>query len=163
MISSVDFVSLDVFAALRPAPDMLAISIGDNDQAAPENFGEFVAGLRLEFLDCDEVDAAVLGIPTECLFSARHLEHVLAFAREHHAEPQSYRLVVHCHLGSSRSSAVALVAHHLTKCEFPRHQDAHYANGHVLRIAAAEVGAIAAPQKAPGSEPHPYLPTQLQI
>jgi predicted protein tyrosine phosphatase len=163
MITCLDYVSLEVFEGLAPAPDMLAISIGDHDQEPPANLTHFAAGLRLEFLDCDEVDAAVYGIPTEQLFSARQLAQVVDFVREHHARPQHCRLVIHCRLGSSRSSAVALVARHLTQCDFPRMEDAHFANGHVLRMASSELGAITAPRKSAGPEPHPYLPVNLQI
>jgi predicted protein tyrosine phosphatase len=163
MISSVDFVFLDVFEALAPAPDMLAISIGDHDQAAPANLGAFQDGLRLEFLDCDEVDVAMYDMPAGVLFSAQQLDALAAFVRRHDGSRVPLRLVVHCRLGSSRSSAVALVAHHLTGCDFPRLQDAHHANRHVLRMATDRFGAISAPDKSAGPEPHPYLPTQLQI
>lgn len=163
MISSIDFVSLDVFETLPPAPDMLAISIGDHDQAPPANLVDFRDSLRLQFLDCDEVDVAVYGMPACVLFSAQQLEDLVAFVRGHHAEAEPRRLVVHCRLGSSRSAAVALVAHHLTNCAFPRLADAHHANRHVLRLAGAKFGAISAPEKAAGPEPHSYLPSQLQI
>lgn len=163
MILSIDYVSLEVFEALRPAPDMLAISIGDHDQHPPENLAGFAACLRLQFLDCDEVDAAVYGIPAEHLFTQDQLAQVVEFVREHHAQPQPYRLVVHCRMGSSRSSAIALVAQHLTQADFPRLADAHFANGHVLRVASGTLGAIAAPRKASAPEPHPYLPVNLQI
>ena len=163
MITAIDFVSLEVFQALAPAPDMLAISIGDLDQAPPDNLPRFTASIRLAFLDCDEVDVAGYGMPQKVLFSQAQLATLARFVAERHADPEQYRLVVHCRMGSSRSAAVALVAHHLTKGEFPRYADAHHANGHVLRLAAATFGAIAAPQKALGDEPHPYLPTQLQI
>lgn len=163
MIRCIDYVSLDVFEALAPAPDMLAISIGDPDQPPPANLTDFAGGLRLQFLDCDEVDAAVYGIPAEHLFTAGQLAQVVDFVREHHVQVQSYRLVVHCRMGSSRSSAVALVAQHLTQGEFPRLADAHFANGHVLRVASGALGTVTAPRKAPGPEPHPYLPANLQI
>jgi predicted protein tyrosine phosphatase len=163
MICCVDFVSLDVFQALTPAQDMLAISIGDQDDAAPANMSGFPAALRLEFLDCDEVDVADYGMPVEVLFSTVQLAQLISFVGTYHADPQRYRLVVHCRLGSSRSAAVALVAHHLTLCDFPRHPDAHHANGHVLRLASNAVGTVTAPRKVAGPEPHPYLPSQLQI
>lgn len=141
---------------------MLAISIGDHDQAPPSNIDQFTAHIRLPFLDCDEVDVAVYGMPEEVLFSQEQLATLARFVAARHADPEQYRLVVHCRMGASRSAAVALVAHHLTKCEFPRHADAHHANGHVLRLASATFGAIAAPEKV-GGEPHPYLPSHLQI
>ena len=163
MISAVDFVSLDVFEALLPAPDMVAISIGDHDQVPPANLGSFQDALRLEFLDCDEVDVATYGMPASVLFSTQQLDALAAFVRRHDGSQPRLRLVVHCRLGSSRSSAVALVAHHLTGCDFPRLQDAHHANRHVLRMASDRFGAISVPNKHAGPEPHPYLPTQLQI
>lgn len=163
MIAAVDFIALDTFEAVTSAPDMLAISIGDPDQSAPLNLAAFAAGLRLQFLDCDGTDVQLHGIPEAVLLSAAQMAQLLTFVRAHHAEPLPYRLVVHCRAGSSRSAAVALVAHHLTQCDFPRHADAHYANRHVLGLAARELGAIAAPQKAVGPEPHAYLPLQLQI
>lgn len=163
MIVSLDYVSLDVFEGLAPAPDMLAISIGDHDQAPPANLVDFSASLRLAFLDCDEVEAAVYGIAADNLFSAQQLAQVVDFVKHHHARAEPLRLVVHCRMGSSRSSAVALVAHHLTQSAFPRQPDAHFANSHVLRLAACELGEIRVPQKTIGPEPHPYLPVHLQI
>lgn len=163
MITCVDFVSLDVFKDLKPGQDMLAISIGDHDQTAPANLSSFAAALRLVFLDVDEVEAAEYGMPDDVLFSPAQLEQVTSFVGAHHADPQRYRLVVHCRLGASRSAAVALVAQHLTMCDFPRHADAHHANGHVLRLASAALGAIVPPLKTIGPDPHPYLPSQLQI
>lgn len=163
MITAVDFISLDVFEALVPSPDMLAISIGDHDQAPPENLPGFAAGLRLEFLDCDEVAAAQNGLPAGALFSKAQLAQLTRFVGTRHADPQPYRLVVHCRMGASRSAAVALVAHHLTMCDFPRHADAHHANRHVVRLACPAVGAIEVPRRTAGPEPHAYLPSQLQI
>lgn len=163
MITALDFVSLDVFQAMVPGPDMLAISIGDLDQAPPANLVHFAAKLRLAFLDCDEVDVAAYHMPPDVLFSRAQLDAVANFVATHQADPQQYRLVVHCRLGSSRSAAVALVAHHFAKCDFPRYADAHYANGYVLRLASEVFGAIAAPRKVARDEPHPYLPAQLQI
>jgi predicted protein tyrosine phosphatase len=164
MIAAVDFVSLDVFLELKPAPDLLAISIGDPADLLPANLTEFADALRVQFLDCCLRDVHVFSLPASVLCSAAQLELILCFVRRHHARPQRCRLVVHCRMGSSRSAAVALVAHHLTDCDFPRLADAHYANEYVLELASETLRAyIAAPRRIQGAEPHAYLPLQLQI
>ena len=67
-------------------------------------------------------------------------------------------------MGSSRSAGVALLVDALTQCEFPRRPDAHFANTHVVQLAARALGkSIDIPQKHVGDEPHPYLGPYLQI
>jgi predicted protein tyrosine phosphatase len=164
MIDSVDFVSLDVFEELVPAPDMVAISIGDPAQLPPSNLGAFAGALRVEFLDLEPADLVQLRVPREALCSFELVQSIIDFVRTWNGGRQHYRLVVHCRMGSSRSAAVALLAHAMTLCEFPRRADAHYANAHVVKLAARALFLpIEIPQKLVGDEPHPYLPSQLQI
>jgi len=164
MIDAIDFVSLDVFEALVPAPDMVAISIGDPAQLPPANLGAFAGALRVEFLDLEPADLVQLRIPREALCSLELVQSVIDFVRTWNGGRQHYRLVVHCRMGSSRSAAVALIAHAMTLCDFPRRPDAHFANTHVVKLGARALWLpIDIPQKSAGDEPHPYLPMQLQI
>jgi len=164
VLAAVDFIAQDVFEALTPAGDMLAVSIGDPGQLPPANLAGFRAVLRLEFLDCDQADVEQHGVPECVLCTPAQLQQLVDFVRQHHAAVPPLRLVVHCRMGSSRSAAVALIAHHLTECDFPRHPDTHHANRHVLDLAAAALGArVPAAGKHAGDEPHPYLPLGLQI
>lgn len=164
MLAAVDFVAQDVFETLAPARDLVAVSIGDPAQAPPANLAGFSNALRLEFLDCDQHDVEHQGVPEAVLCSLAQMDQLIEFVRARHAAPEVLRLVVHCRMGSSRSAAAALVAHHLTQCTFPRHPDAHHANSHIVGLAARALGAdIAVPRKSTDGEPHAYLPQQLQI
>lgn len=164
MLKAVDFIARDTFTGLAPEPDLAVISIGDPAEMPPTHLRRFSPTLRLEFLDLEPADLEKWGIPEEALCLPDQVEQVIGFVRALQAAPSAYRLVVHCRMGSSRSAAVALVAHSLTQCDFPRHQDAHYANKHVVALAEAILGqSIAIPEKQPGDEPHPYLPMKLQI
>jgi predicted protein tyrosine phosphatase len=164
MIDSVDFVALDVFEAIAPAPDMLVISIGDPAQPAPANLGGFAGVLRVEFLDLEPADLVQLRIPRDALCSLELVQRIIDFVRTWTAGRQHYRLVVHCRMGSSRSAAVALIANAMTLCDFPRQADAHYANAHVVELGARALFLpISIPQKSGDGEPHPYLPPRLQI
>lgn len=165
MITAIDYVCLETFQALTPAPDLIAISIGSPAQMPPPNLEKFPAFLRLEFLDCDESDVAKHGIPEEFLFNDEQLKLLLGHINKYHHAAERWRLVVHCQMGSSRSAAVALVAHHIAQCDFPRLPDAHYANTRVLDVASRELQmAIHRPvREMTPDEPHPYLPLALQI
>lgn len=165
MITALDYIGLDAFEQVRPAQDMVAISIGSPAQVPPANLVAFKDALRLEFLDCDQADIEKHGIPAEFLFQLEQLQQVIAFVQRHHHSREPTRLIVHCQLGSSRSAAIALVAHHYVDCEFPRRADAHFANAHVLALFAHSAGsslAVTKPMAIEG-EPHAYLPLQLQI
>lgn len=165
MITAVDFIARDVFAELKaPAQDMAAISIGDPAEMPPDNLYRFGKALRLEFLDCDLEGLDKWGFPEEALCTREQVAELVAFVAELQAQPSKHRLVVHCRMGASRSAAVALVVHAMTQCDFPRYEDAHYANTHVVQLAADALGqAIPIPKKLEGDEPHPYLPMKLQI
>lgn len=164
MITAVDFIALNTFTALVPAPDMVAISIGDPAQMPPENLSAFSQAVRMEFLDLEPAEVEHYGMPKEVLFSHEQALQLRDFVQALHAEPRPYRMVVHCRMGSSRSAAVALAVHQLTGCEFPRQPDAHFANLHVVKLAARVTSAtIEVPRKLEGGEPHTYLPPELQI
>ena len=164
MITAVDFIALNTFTTLVPAPDLVVISIGDPAQMAPENLSEFARSLRMEFLDLEPAEVSHYGMPDEVLFSHEQALQLSDFVQALHAEPRAYRMVVHCRMGSSRSAAVALAVHKLTGCGFPRRPDAHFANRHVVELAARVTStAIEVPRKLEGDEPHHYLPLQLQI
>lgn len=164
MLAAVDFVAQDVFETLAPARDLVAVSIGDPGQAPPASLAGFATSLRLEFLDCDRDDVEHHGVPETVLCSPAQMGQLIDFVRARHGASDVLRLVVHCRMGSSRSAAAALVAYHLTQCDFPRHPDAHHANRHIVALAARALGAdIAVPCKRTDGEPHQYLPQQLQI
>ncbi len=164
MIEAVDFVSLATFEALKPTERMVALSIGDPAQMPPANLVQFAAWRRDEFLDCEPEDLEQWGIPEEALCSLEAVTQMRDYIALLHGGSVRYRLVVHCRMGSSRSAAVALMAHAMTGCDFPRHADAHFANKHVVALARLALGTdIVIPEKLQGDEPHPYLPLSLQI
>lgn len=164
MIVAVDFVSLEVFETLRPASDMIAISIGDPGQALPANLVGFTGWLRAEFLDLEPGDLVQNRLSPDVLCTFEQVQPILDFVRTWDDSLNRYRLIVHCRMGSSRSAAVALIAHAMTLCDFPRRPDAHFANAHVVQLAAHALSLpIEIPTKLTGDEPHPYLAAGLQI
>jgi predicted protein tyrosine phosphatase len=164
MISAVDFICLETFKELKPASDLIALSVGDLAQMPPANLDKFVDSLRLEFLDVEPSDLVEFGLPVEVLCTTGQIDQLVEFIRSRHEVEKQYRVVAHCRLGSSRSAAVALVVHALTGCEFPRHPDAHNANRHVVELARAATGRhIDIPARNANGEPHEYLPLALQI
>ena len=161
MLTAVDFISLKEFEAVQVAPDMAAISIGDPGDGPPRGLSRFQRGLRLHFLDIEPQDVATPDAPG--LFKLSQAREVADFVTCLHSAPTRFRLVTHCLMGASRSAAVALFVHVLTGCEFPRRQDAHYANVHVVRLAEEVCGR---PIEIPAffkTYPHEYLPASLQI
>lgn len=139
MLASVDFLSLESFLGLRPATDRAVISIGDPDDDTPAALVEYKHTLRLQFLDLDAGDEAAM--PGATLFTQTQVAQVVEFVRGLHAQAEPLRLVVHCRMGASRSAAVALIAHSLTGCAFPRWAEANYANRHVVRLGEEALGA----------------------
>jgi predicted protein tyrosine phosphatase len=78
----------------------ICISIADPDAPPAQLSPKFAAVLRLGFSDIVAVE-----IPADVLFAPEHAAAVVEFVdRWRHAE----RLVVHCHVGASRSPGVAL-------------------------------------------------------
>jgi predicted protein tyrosine phosphatase len=139
MLASVDFISLREFESVAPRGDMAVISIGYPGDPVPPAMARFSPALRLTFLDNEPGDVAAQGIEHQ-LFSRKQAGVVLAFVRTLHAEPAARRLIVHCTVGASRSAAVALGAHAMTGCDFPRRAEANYANPHVVAVLAREGG-----------------------
>jgi predicted protein tyrosine phosphatase len=89
-------------AAERYQPQGLevCISIADPDVPPAQLSPRFAAVLRLAFSDITAVDT-----PADVLFAPQHAAAIVEFVdRWRHAE----RLVVHCHVGASRSPGVAL-------------------------------------------------------
>ena len=89
-------------AAERYDPQGLevCISIADPDVPPAQLSPKFAAVLRLGFSDIVTVE-----MPADVLFAPEHAAAVVEFVdRWRHAE----RLVVHCHVGASRSPGVAL-------------------------------------------------------
>ncbi len=78
----------------------ICVSIADPDAPPAQLSPEFAAVLRLGFSDIVSVE-----IPADVLFAAEHAAGIVEFVeRWRHAD----RLVVHCHVGASRSPGVAL-------------------------------------------------------
>lgn len=89
-------------AVERYQPEATEVCISISDPAAPPArlSPDFVAVLRLAF---DDIQAATS--PADVLFSPEHAAAIVDFVeRWAHAD----RLVVHCHVGASRSPGVAL-------------------------------------------------------
>ena len=78
----------------------ICISIADPDAPPATLSTAFAAVLRLWFSDIGERD-----IPTDVLFASEHAQSILDFVKQW---PEADKLVVHCHVGVSRSPGVAL-------------------------------------------------------
>jgi predicted protein tyrosine phosphatase len=88
--------------AERYEPQGVEICISITDPTAPpaQLSPAFAAVLRLVFSDIVAIET-----PLDVLFAADHAEAIVGFVEQwRHAE----RLVVHCHVGASRSPGVAL-------------------------------------------------------
>jgi hypothetical protein len=161
MLAAVDFLSLREFERVEPDRDMAFISIGYPDDPAPASLVRFNAGIRLEFLDNEPGDIAAQGVE-HLLLTGHQAKQVVAFIRGLHAEADSHRLVVHCTVGASRSAGVALAAHVMTGCGFPRRPEANYANPHVVSLLARECGLRIDIPEVPGRD-YGYQPPSLLI
>lgn len=161
MLRSVDFISLPEFERVAPAPDLAVISIGDPDEPVPLSLTNFPRTLRLSFLDLEAADVA--SSAARGLFTRTQAARVVCFITELQARDAPVRLLIHCMMGASRSAAVALVAHAMTGCEFPRRQDAFYANTHVVALGADAAGCSVNITPHPDASPHAYLPSALAI
>ena len=84
----------------RPIGREICVSIADPDAAPARLSTDFVAVLHLAFSD-------IVAAETEAdvLFGSEHAAAILRFVNQW---PQAERLVVHCHVGASRSPGVAL-------------------------------------------------------
>jgi predicted protein tyrosine phosphatase len=89
-------------AVERYEPEGVEICISITDPAAPAATlsPRFAGILRLAFSDIVAVEG-----PGDVLFAPAHAAAILEFVRQW---PQAERLVVHCHVGASRSPGVAL-------------------------------------------------------
>jgi predicted protein tyrosine phosphatase len=92
--------SRDAAERHRPQGTEVCISISDPTAPPARLSPDFAAVLRLEFSDVQAAEA-----PIDVLFAPEHAAEIMRFVgRWRHAE----RLVVHCHVGASRSPGVAL-------------------------------------------------------
>lgn len=159
MITALDFVDLDTFRGIQPAPDLAAISIGDEPDSRPANLDGFGWCARLEFLDLDHYN------PAQRAHLQLVVEDALDFLHDLHRQTAPYRLVVHCTAGMSRSAAIALVAQAVAGLpEFPRGPDALYANEAVLEAASGLLGRrLERPVKASATEPHEFQPPRFLV
>jgi predicted protein tyrosine phosphatase len=78
----------------------ICISISDPGTPPAAVSDRFAAVLRLGFSDI-----GAMGTPADVLFAPEHASAILEFIERW---PQAVRLVVHCHVGVSRSPGVAL-------------------------------------------------------
>ena len=80
------------------------LSILDPGTPEPAKFAELPAGqlLRLKFHDCIETN-----IPTMDAPASEHIEAILAFGAA--AAQAHHRILIHCHMGISRSTAAAIM------------------------------------------------------
>lgn len=140
MLLTVDFVSRVEFETIAPADDLAVVSIGNPAELPPRQLDVHTTWLRMEFLDCDLAESAKWGFPLEALCTQQHVLQMAQFISKLHMSERHWRLVVHCHQGTSRSAAVALVACALTGCDMPRRAESLDANPHVLRVAIELLG-----------------------
>lgn len=166
MLAAIDFVSKAVFAEIPPAPDMVALSIGDPCELPPATLSRYRHSLRLEFLDIepDNLHPRFHDMLAHAC-SREQVQQAMAWLSDLAHQPTPFRLVVHCHAGVSRSAAFALLAESLAPgCEFPRRADAFYANRHVLALACQLFNTtIVLPAFPQVGEPHHFCSMALQV
>jgi predicted protein tyrosine phosphatase len=159
MLTAVDFISLAEFERITPVRDMAAISIGYPGDPRPSVLARYNWRLRLTFLDNEPGDA---GVAEQHLFTSGQAVEVTSFIHDLQRDSAPHRLVVHCTVGASRSAGVALAAHALTDCFFPRRAEANYANPHVVALLSRLSGvAIAIPETPEAG--YRYLHPSLQV
>lgn len=162
MLVAVDFISKAAFERIHPAQDLAVLSIGNPAELPPDAFYAYENALRMEFLDCDRAGLEKWGFPEEALCTVEQMNEMLEYLERLHQAAEPLRLVVHCHMGASRSAAVALIAHAVTGCEFPRQAEANFANTHILELAqtARDIQVTAPPTPGPD---YVYLPSGLAV
>lgn len=165
MLEAVDFISLDTFRNLQPeGTPLAALSLGSPAEMPPSNLRLFRDALRLEFVDLTEATLNRYGYPPEALCQPEQMAEAIAFVKALHEKESPVRLVVHCHMGLSRSAGMALMAHALTQCAFPRYGDSYYANSHVVGLARAQLNTtIQVPPIPTPEDNHENLPPRLAI
>ncbi len=83
------------------------LSILDPETPEPDAFGSFGEHARLELRFHDVIEEHVAGYDSP---QPHHIESLLAFGRDLAAQPPGEaHLLVHCHMGISRSTAAALL------------------------------------------------------
>jgi predicted protein tyrosine phosphatase len=92
--------SRDAAERYQPTGHEICVSIADPDVPPAGLSDGFAAVLRLAFSDVVAAQVA-----TDVLFGGEHAAAILRFVEQW---PDAERLVVHCHVGASRSPGVAL-------------------------------------------------------
>jgi broad specificity phosphatase PhoE len=126
MIRSLDFCSQKAAESepLRPDLALISITAPGMYEARLERFPET---LRVQFHDVEAGDEPYVW------FEETHAKEVISFVERLHSHSDSFDVLVHCHAGISRSTAIALYVHALSDCAFPRRRFAGFANRTVLR------------------------------
>lgn len=84
--------------------------------------------LRLHFLDIEDKSSN----SQYSHFTEDLAQKTITFINNLHNEDKCYNLAIHCRMGASRSPAIALYVHQLTKCDFPGYEMANTPNKLVL-------------------------------
>jgi predicted protein tyrosine phosphatase len=111
-IERLSVLDLEAVAGLAGDAATAVISVTDPGIRAPLSEG-FAGVLRLAFHDVDDDMLAALEREPQLWgmavtpFEANHARELVAFAEEVARDPRPMTLVVHCHAGISRSSAIA--------------------------------------------------------
>jgi predicted protein tyrosine phosphatase len=82
------------------------LSILDPAAPEPEAFGRYGEHARLELRFHDVIEAEVMGYDAP---QPHHIQSLLGFGRDILRDPQPAHLLVHCHMGISRSTAAAVL------------------------------------------------------
>jgi len=130
-VAAVDFVSREVAENLLFYPDTAVISVTDPGKRAAALPVWFREVLRLSFYDAVPGDEFI-PVPLPGCFDRKMARLVVDFVDHLHAAPASYRLIVHCEEGVSRSAAIALFAAARTRAQLPGRERAWRANPWVL-------------------------------
>ncbi len=126
-------------------PQVGVISIADPGDSVPLAPG-FADLLRLAFHDLDDemftyLQATGTSMEAYRLFTSEDAQAVIDWVDRLAARPDPLRVVVHCHAGISRSSAIALFIAH--RCRTPLSWTAHFVpNRRVVRLLSEGSGMV---------------------
>lgn len=126
MIISIRFVPKFFAESLSFTDKDIIISIGEKKSKANLNF--INQPLYLSFQDTQKNKQSLF----EENFNFVHLNQITQFINYYHSLTSTFNLTIHCEAGVSRSPAIALYAHHLTKANIIDYEKTDFANTYII-------------------------------
>jgi predicted protein tyrosine phosphatase len=130
-VIEIDFVSREAAEANIFHPDTAVISITDPGMRPASLIARSSPVLRISFFDAIPGDDFIPMAFDGC-FDHKHAKQIVDFVHELHMSPSSFKVIVHCEQGVSRSAAVALFIEAYTKTSLTNRWRAVQANVWVI-------------------------------